>query len=238
VLKAVTQIGAAVAKSPPTWNAEEAQAVAMGVPQLGLLDYFKQWHRWAPGERAAFVQAACDALAQAGGLPRGEKARPELSRHEQESHPDTLKDRGQRGGEKRGAAGGELEKMAAAWRAVESGGESNHGSHAAGLDLGLERWIGDEGQDTIQATLAGKDSHVPRGPDTSRNVQGKSRGRAPAKSASGRRWQAFDVVHHPKHGQGIVVSTTTTMSGREVKVQFVDGSLASFHDDDPTLSAE
>jgi hypothetical protein len=51
-------------------------------------------------------------------------------------------------------------------------------------------------------------------------------------------WQAFDVVHHPQHGQGIIVSTTTTTRGRELKVQFVDGSLVHFRDDDAALARE
>ena len=51
-------------------------------------------------------------------------------------------------------------------------------------------------------------------------------------------WQAFDVVHHPQYGQGIVVSTTTTTRGRELKVQFVDGSLVQFRDDDGALVKE
>jgi hypothetical protein len=50
-----------------------------------------------------------------------------------------------------------------------------------------------------------------------------------------RPWQAFDVVHHPRHGQGIVVSTATTSRGRELKVQFVDGTFLHFMDDDPVL---
>ena len=54
----------------------------------------------------------------------------------------------------------------------------------------------------------------------------------------GQVWQAFDVVHHPQYGQGIVVSTTTTTRGREIKVQFVSGSLVNFADDDPHLMKE
>jgi hypothetical protein len=42
-------------------------------------------------------------------------------------------------------------------------------------------------------------------------------------------------VSHPQHGRGLVVSTTTTTRGRELKVRFADGNMVQFHDDDPAL---
>jgi DNA helicase-2/ATP-dependent DNA helicase PcrA len=48
-------------------------------------------------------------------------------------------------------------------------------------------------------------------------------------------WQTFDEVSHPQHGRGLVVSTTTTTRGRELKVRFADGNMVQFHDDDPAL---
>lgn len=49
-------------------------------------------------------------------------------------------------------------------------------------------------------------------------------------------WEAFDEIEHPAYGRGIVISTTTTTRGRELKVQFVDGNLRHFRDDDPALA--
>jgi hypothetical protein len=101
-----------------------------------------------------------------------------------------------------------------AWRAWLEPGTPVGQIEIAGLDA----WLSKQRQGTIKAP-------PPRSQPTVA---------IPAKKAA-RSWQVYDEVRHPQHGKGIVVSTTTTQRGRELKVQFVDGSLHNFREDDPML---
>jgi hypothetical protein len=71
-----------------------------------------------------------------------------------------------------------------------------------------------------------------------RNLQPVRPSARPSTMSKAQAWQTYDEVHHPRYGQGIVISTTTTTSGRDLKVQFANGDLVQFRDDDPALGRE
>jgi hypothetical protein len=121
-----------------------------------------------------------------------------------------------------------LDKLAGEWRKLATPGASSSKIEPGAIDGGVESW---QSQESKQAAQMPKQS-----PKVAAKPAPTAKGRAAAIRSKG--WQAFDVVHHPQHGQGIVISTTTTASGRELKVQFVDGTLVHFRDDDPALEQE
>lgn len=246
VVKAVNQIGSALDKSPATWSAEEARAVAVAAPQLGLLDYFQTWHRWAPGEEAAFVEAARLALGRERVNGAGRAQLEQMAGDWQKlATPEGL------------ANGAGLNGVGPSGARPKEAGPAS-----AGLEL--DEWmtpesrppklLREQGPANYSASSAAKGHNGQSAPKPAAQPASKANAstprastpRASASTAStpmivrrgGQVWQAFDVVHHPQYGQGIVVSTTTTTRGREIKVQFVSGSLVNFTDDDPHLMKE
>jgi DNA helicase-2/ATP-dependent DNA helicase PcrA len=183
VLRAVEEIRGALAKPPATWSDAELRAVAIAAPQLGLLDYFHDWHKWRPGEEAAVADAVVTFLEEAAASRVGR-------------------------GDKAGMA-----EMAQQWRAATQGITPTPAPVA--LDPGVVREV-------AQPQIVRRSSPAPT-PS------------APTPGRTAHAWETFDEVEHPAYGRGIVISTTTTTRGRELKVQFVDGSLRHFRDDDPAL---
>jgi DNA helicase-2/ATP-dependent DNA helicase PcrA len=195
VLASLAQIRSALDKPPAAWSLEEWRALAVGAPQLGLMEYFEEWHPWRAGEQAAVIQAASAYFerAQGAGLHR---------------------------------MGNEY----AAWqRLAAAHGVADAPSAIGALDEALERWLAEETQRHQAERLRQLSTLQPV----------RSANHAPASSRSVSKtsiWQMYDEVHHPRYGQGIVISTTTMTSGREIKVQFANGDLVQFRDDDPALA--
>ncbi len=75
VIRATTELRSALAKPPATWSGAEMRAVAIAAPQLGLLAYLQDWHKWRAGEEAAMIQAVAALLhaEQAGKIGNGDK---------------------------------------------------------------------------------------------------------------------------------------------------------------------
>lgn len=97
------------------------------------------------------------------------------------------------------------------------------------LDAALTQWLAKEAQQHQESHQEQRLSHL-------RNLQPAYSTARPTTSGKSHSWQTYDEVDHPRHGQGIVISTTTTTRGRELKIQFANGNLVQFRDDDPSLS--
>jgi hypothetical protein len=191
ILKAVAQIRSALGKPLAAWSHEELAAVAVDAPQLGLMAYFEEWHRWGAGEQAAVIQAASTFLERS-----------------------------------RGAGLQRMESVYAAWqRFAAAHGVTVAASSIGAMDEAMERWLAEDTQ-RYQAERIRQLSNV-------QPARPSARSGAVSKAQV---WQAYDEVHHPRYGQGIVISTTTTTGGRELKVQFANGNLVQFRDDDPELA--
>lgn len=200
VLRAVAAIGRALEKPPAAWSDEEMRAVAIAAPQLGLLDYFRQWHKWRNGDHTTLAQAS---------LAHLQHALAECSqRHERKV----------------------LQEVSEQWSAFVAG-EANP-QHERGLDVNGVRAA------TQRRKPALKASSTPATPRSSTNGHSAAKMSQTNKARQGPMWQTFDEVFHPDYGRGIIVSTTTTTRGRELKVQFVDGTLVHFADSDPALAKE
>jgi DNA helicase-2/ATP-dependent DNA helicase PcrA len=186
VLKAVAQICSALAKSPSRWNLNELRAVAVALPQLGLLEYLQQWHGWSPGQQSAVAQTVCAFFqrVEAEGLTRY----LQLS-----------------------------DKLIGGWQALLPPDVASAPVVYLAIE-GFDTWI--EAQKKLQAQRSSTDTSPAKAPI--------ARGARPL--------QAFEVVRHVRYGKGRIISSTTTQRGREVKVQFEDGSFYSFRDDDSTLA--
>jgi DNA helicase II / ATP-dependent DNA helicase PcrA len=104
--------------------------------------------------------------------------------------------------------------VVSAWRALLEAGTPVGEIEIVGLDA----WLNKQQQSNMKAPPARSQPAV-----------------ATSAKKAARSWQVYDEVRHPQHGKGIVVSTATTQRGRELKVQFVDGSLHNFREDDPVL---
>jgi hypothetical protein len=195
VLHAVAHIRSALDKLPAAWSVEEARAVAIAAPQLGLLDYLQDWHKWEPGEQATMVQAA-RAFLDHGDISGGQR----LDRRV-------------------------LLEVTEEWRKLAQGDVPLRVHH---------------GLDSERLPKPSRARQPAQPPTPQPPAQPSSMRRQPAGASDKPRrahlWQTFDEVFHPQYGRGIVISTTTTTRGRELKVQFVDGNLKHFRDDDPALA--
>lgn len=197
ILKALALIRSALGKPPAAWSPEEARAVAVDAPPLGLTEYFERWHPWKAGEQAAVIQAA-----------------------------NAFFERNQ------GAGLARMGSQYTAWQrlaAAHGVGDAAISKDAPGgsMDEAMGRRLAEK-TEPYQAQQTRRPRNVqpePPSPRTSTNRKTHA-------------WQTYDEVHHPRYGQGIVISTTTTTSGRELKVQFAGGDLVQFHDDDPALGQE
>jgi DNA helicase-2/ATP-dependent DNA helicase PcrA len=192
VLKTIAQIRSALEKPPAMWSLEEARAVAVEAPQLGLIEYFEDWHPWRKGEQAAVIQAASAFFERAQGLHRT------------------------------GSLSAAWQRLAAAY-GLENAAASNDVRDGT-LDEAMARWLAEETQ-----------RHQEEPARQLRNVQPARASARSSTTGKAHAWQTYDEVHHPRYGQGIVISTTTTTRGRELKVQFANGDLVQFRDDDSSL---
>lgn len=222
VVRAVTLMRGALGKPPATWSVEELRAVAVAAPPLGLASYFGEWHKWGEaGEQEAFIQAARYYFerANAAGVQR-------------------------------------MDKLMGEWRKLADG----DGPPGALQIEGLDTWLAQEKKRQARRQVAKPTPNAPAkqaanqsGKQPAKKVGGQDlvkppggsteqaprRGQAPYIPPTARprthTWQTFDEVAHPDYGRGIIISTTTTTRGRELKVQFADGNLKHFRDDDPAL---
>jgi DNA helicase-2/ATP-dependent DNA helicase PcrA len=197
-LRAVQEIRSALSKPAAQWSLEEVRAVAIAAPQLGLLDYFQEWHTWHAGQQAEVVQRV---LAYLEG--QGSERAPRLDR-------------------------ASSDKLRAMWQSATANGPVSPPDPQPS-------------RPALPATPVAPRQPQPAGvrrqvaPAGSASANGAH---AHSKARHAHQWQTFDEVVHPQFGRGIVISTTTTTQGRELKVQFVDGRLQHFRDNDPSLSAE
>jgi DNA helicase-2/ATP-dependent DNA helicase PcrA len=181
LMSAVAHIRRALHKPPAQWSLDETRAIAIAVPQLGLLEYLQSWHTWQGEAQAGVVNAAC------AYLENGTRAGPRLDA------PTAA-------------------RLLEAWRAL-------------GTTAVVEKVDIKQGVSFASPSKRRQGGSVTPGvPTTPASV-----------NAPTHRWETFDEVVHPQYGRGIIISTTTTTRGRELKVQFPDGNLRHLRDDDPQL---
>ena len=191
VLRAAMELRGALAKPPAAWSDGEVRALAIAAPQLGLLDYLHDWHKWGGGEQAAVVQAVNGYLQHAVNGTRGRGDKQLMAR------------------------------LAEAWGAFGQGGAAQD---APALSADVVKKLAQPKPRSSTSRVSSVRQSV-----SSASV-------SPPNARKARGWETFDEVAHPDFGRGIIISTTTTSRGRELKVQFVDGNLKHFRDDDPALA--